>query len=127
MIEKFDLTQLICMGGNMNNSDFEESQRLRWLVNDNPKNIDYRFEQARFFAGCDDDIHTIIAYCKIIKLFDNNVTAYIELAEYLYFTNSNEWAIEVAMEGLKYNYSDKLREILNNSIISFTEMYSKKR
>jgi len=127
MIEKFDLTQLICMGGNMNNADFEESQRLRWLVNGNRANLDLHLEQARFFAGCDDSIHTIISYCYIVKAFNNNLSAYIELAEYLYFANRNEWAVEVAMEGLKHNDSDKLREILNNSIISFTEMYSKKR
>jgi len=126
MIEKFDLTLLMCMGGNMGPADFREAERLKDLVNGDHKNLDIHLEQARFFAGCDDSIHTIISYCYIVKAFNNNLPAYIELAEYLYFANRNEWAVEVAMEGLKHNDSDKLREILNNSIVSFIEMYSNK-
>lgn len=116
MIEKFDLTRLVCMGGNMWIAAFEESQRLRLLIEDNPKNLDYRFKQARFFVSKDDDIQTIIAYCKIIKFFNNNLTAYEELAEYLYFANRNEWAIETCMEGLKFHDSIKLKEIFNHSV-----------
>lgn len=121
MIEKFDLTRLICMGGNMGIADFEESQRLRWLVNDNPKNLDLHLEQARFFARKDDDIHTIISYCYIIKGFDNNLTAYIELAEYLYYSSSNDWTIIVCLEGLKCHDSQKLKEFLKLSCKELTD------
>lgn len=115
MIEKFDFTRLICMGGNMSTADFEESERLKWLVNDDHKNLDYKFEQARFFASKDDDIHTIISYCYIIKIFDSNLTAYEELTEYLYFHNYFEWAIITAMEGSWIRSSKKLKELLKKS------------
>ena len=124
MIEKFDLTGLICMGGNMSTDQFEESQRLRWLINSNKNNLDYHLEEARFFASRNDDIHTIISYCAIIRFFDNNLTAYIELANYLWSISYYEWAMIVCVEGLKHHSSEKLKELLDVTTKEFIEMYN---
>lgn len=122
MIEKFDLTTLIDMNGNMNNIDFEKAQQLRDLINDNPNNLDYNFQRARFFANLDDDTYTIINYCRIIQNFDNNIIAYEELAQYLYYASYYQWAIATSVEGLKYDYHNKkLQNILNLSCKELTD------
>ncbi len=122
MIEKFDLTRFIDMSGNMNNKDFEEAQRLRDLINDNPHNLEYHFQRARFFARLDDDTYTVINYCRIIQDFNNNIIAYEELAQYLYYASYYDWAIATTVEGLKYDYHNKkLQNILTLSCKALTD------
>ena len=90
MIERFDLTRLIYIDCKMSTEAFEESKRLGWLIGDNPNNLDYHLERARFFIDYHEDIHIIISYCYIIKNFDNNLTAYIELAQYFWEVSNYE-------------------------------------
>lgn len=123
MIEKFDLTLLVYTDNNMSAEAFEESQRLGKLINDNPDNIEYHLERARFFVKHHDDIRVIVSYCHIIKYFDNNLTAYLELSEYFYSVNYCEWAMIVCTEGLKHHKNKKLQSLLDASTKGFIDIY----
>lgn len=117
MIEKFDLTKCIDMDGNYSSEDIEQIEKLNILIQKDRYDINLHLEKARIFASCYDTIHAVIAYCRIIQDFKDNLVAYVELADYFKNYDRYDWAMITCIEGLSHYYHDqRLKSILKEAI-----------